>query len=137
VRTVSRLGIVLVLVSGAAPIAQEKTPGAPSALHGTWSGSWEGMGQSGGFELTLEKPKEKAAGGRVAVTGEPTYNAELKTLAFDGGRMTATYDFPPDDQMEIELSATFEGSSAKGTWTVRQKADKSEVATGTWTVTRK
>jgi hypothetical protein len=51
--------------------------------------------------------------------------------------MTATYDFPPDDQMEVELAATFEGTSAKGTWTVRQKADKSEVATGTWTVTRK
>ncbi|HET7220099.1 MAG TPA: hypothetical protein VFJ02_18715 [Vicinamibacterales bacterium] len=130
--------LVLVLLGAGSVVAQEKPEGgAPADLYGTWSGSWEGGGSSGGFELTLEKPKEKAAGGRVAVTGEPTYNAEFKTLSFDGRKMTAIYDFPPDDQLEVVLNATFDGSSAKGTWTVRQKPGASEVATGTWAVARK
>lgn len=136
-RTVARLCIALVLIAGAAPIAQETSRGAPAELHGTWSGSWEGMGSSGGFEVTLEKPKENAAGGRVAVTGEPTYNAEFKRLRFEGTRMNAIYDFPPDEQMEVVLTATFEGSTAKGGWVLRQKAGADEVASGTWTVTRK
>jgi hypothetical protein len=138
VRTFCRLWVALLMMAGAAVIAQEKPQsGAPGELFGKWSGSWEGMGSSGGFELTLETPKEGTAGGRVAVTGEPTYNAELKTLSFDGKKMTAAYDFPPDDQLEVVLTATFDGSSAKGTWTVRQKAGASEVAAGTWAVAKK
>jgi hypothetical protein len=137
VQTVSRLCLALLMMAGAAVIAQEKPQGAPAELLGTWSGSWEGAGSSGGFELTLEKPKEGNAGGRVAVTGEPTYNAVLKTLAFDARKMAASYDFPPDDQLEVALTATFDGSTAKGTWVARQKAGGGEVATGTWSVAKK
>src|SRR5262245_34246107 len=61
---------------------------------GTWSGSWDGAG-SGGFELTLEKGKDASLTGRVSVTGEPTYKATIRTLSFDGPKMTAIYDFPP------------------------------------------
>ncbi len=103
---------------------------------GTWTGTWDGAG-SGGFELILEKGKNDAPGGRVSVTGEPTYKATLKTLAFDGHKMSATYDFPPDDRAEVTLAATFDGDKAKGTWLVRAKDGGSEMLTGTWTVTRK
>ena len=102
---------------------------------GTWSGTWEGAG-TGGFELTLEKPKEGAVTGKVSVTGEPTYKANFRTLAFDGHTMTAAYDFPPDPEAEVVLTATFEGKSAKGKWLARVKASGMEVATGTWTVTK-
>jgi hypothetical protein len=59
---------------------------------GTWTGSWEGGGGTGGLEITLEKG-EAGLGGRVSVTGEPTYKATLRTVAFDGPKMTAKYDF--------------------------------------------
>ena len=136
-RTFWSLGAVLLMMAAVSLGAQEKPQGAPAELFGVWSGSWEGMGSSGGFELTLEKPKEGTAGGRVSVTGEPTYRAELKTLAFDGKKMTATYDFPPDDQLEVALTATFDGTTAKGTWSARQKDGAGEVATGGWTVEKK
>jgi hypothetical protein len=116
--------------------AQQREGAAPAELFGTWIGSWEGAG-SGGFELTLEKGKDGAPGGRVSVTGEPTYKATLKTLSFDGKKMTATYDFPPDDQAEIRLEATFDVDTAKGTWSAREKSGGSEVASGTWTVNKK
>ena len=92
---------------------------------------------SGGFELTLEKGKEGALAGAVSITGEPTYKAALKTVAFDGAKMTAKYDFPPDEAAEVVLAATFEGSSANGTWTVREKASGNEAFSGSWTVKRK
>lgn len=103
---------------------------------GTWTGTWEGSG-SGGFELTLEKGKDGAIGGRVSVTGEPTYKATLKTVSFDGKKMTAKYDFPPDEGVEVTIAATFDGNAAKGTWGVREKASGNDVANGTWAVTRK
>jgi hypothetical protein len=103
---------------------------------GIWTGTWDGAG-TGGFELTLEKDKDGAIGGRVSVTGEPTYKATLKTLTFDGRKMTASYDFPPDPGGEVRLATTFEGNAAKGTWSLREKATGNEVATGGWTVTKK
>jgi hypothetical protein len=104
---------------------------------GVWTGTWDSAGAgSGTFELTLEK-KDGGFGGKVAVTGEPSYNAALKTVKFEGTKMTATYDFPPDDRAEVALSATFEGGSAKGTWTVHAKDGGSEVYAGGWNVKRK
>jgi hypothetical protein len=103
---------------------------------GTWAGTWDGAG-SGGFELTLEKGKEGEVSGRVSVTGEPTYKASCKALSFDGKKMNASYDFPPDQAAEVVLAATFDGNTATGSWLLRVKADNNEVASGTWTVTRK
>jgi hypothetical protein len=107
----------------------------PTSYVGTWTGSWDGAG-TGGFELTLEKGKDSALTGHVSVTGEPTYKATLKTVSFDGAKMTATYDFPPDESLEILLVATFEGNKAKGTWAARGKNGGNELVSGTWTVTK-
>jgi hypothetical protein len=109
----------------------------PESLVGTWAGSWEGAGSGGGFELTLEKAKDGPVTGKVSVTGEPTYKADCKSLAFDGKKMTAKYDFTPDESAEVALTASFEGNKATGTWSLRAKAGGDEVASGTWTVTRK
>jgi hypothetical protein len=103
---------------------------------GTWTGTWEGMGSSGGFELTLEKGNESPTG-KVTVTGEPAYSAAIKTLKIDSNKLTASYDFPPDPSLEVLLAAAFEGDTLKGTWVARTKADSGEVASGTWTLKKK
>lgn len=127
---------VSVLILGAVSAGNEQRGGAPpDELLGLWTGSWDGAG-SGGFELTLAKGKDGAPGGAVSVTGEPTYKATLKTVSFEGKKMTATYDFPPDDRLEVTLTATFDGETAKGIWSLREKGG-SEVATGTITVKKK
>ena len=69
--------------------------------------------------------------------GRATYNATFKTMSFEGKKMTAAYDFPPDEQAEVVLVAAFEGDSASGTWVLRAKQDKTEVASGTWKVKKK
>jgi hypothetical protein len=110
---------------------------AAGDVAGVWTGTWEGGGAgSGGFELTFEKSKDGTLGGRVSVTGEPTYTATLRTLSIADKKLSATYDFPPDESLEVVLAATIEGATAKGTWSARQKSG-GELASGTWTVTRK
>jgi len=109
----------------------------PESFAGTWSGTWDGAGSGGGFELTLEQPKEGPMTGKVSVTGEPTYKATLRSLAFDGKKMTAKYDFPADDSAEVTLAATFEGNKATGTWSLAAKGSDTSVASGGWTVTKK
>jgi hypothetical protein len=104
---------------------------------GTWAGTWDGAG-SGDFELTIDKAKEGPLSGRVAVTTDGgNYNANLKTIAFDGPKMTAKYDFPLDPNAEIVVSATFEDKSAKGTWAMRPKGQEADVAAGTFSVNKK
>ena len=128
----------LVILGATCAAAQRGAEGSKPGEQflGTWIGTWDGSG-TGGFELTLEKDKDGAIGGRVSVTGEPTYTATLKTLAFDGKKMNASYDFPPDPGGEVRLATTFDGNTATGTWSLREKASGNEVAAGSWTVTRK
>jgi hypothetical protein len=130
---------LFVLIFGALTSAAQRGDGPPAGEQfvGTWSGGWEGAGASGGFELTLEKGKDGALGGKVSVTGEPTYSAAFRSLAFDGKKMTAKYDFPPDSAAEVVLTATFEDTKAAGGWSLVEKASGGEVVSGTWSVSKK
>ena len=103
---------------------------------GVWSGHWDGAGSTGGFELTLEKGKDGAVTGKVSVTGEPTYKANFKALSFEGKTMNAKYDFPPSDDAEVGLALTFDAKKSSGTWTLRAKANGSDVVAGTIEVTK-
>ncbi len=124
-----------VIVFGALCSAAQ-SGGAPDRFLGTWTGTWDGAG-TGGFEITLEKGKSGALAGKVSVTGEPTYDATLTTVSFDGNKLSAHYDFPPDPGGEVVLAGSFEGNKANGTWSLREKANGTELATGGWNVTKK
>ena len=129
---------ILLVMFGVVGSAQRGSEGTSNGEQfvGTWTGSWDSGTSSGGFELTLEKGKDGVVGGRVSVTGEPTYKATFKALSFDGNKMTAKYDFPPDESAEIALAATFEGGKASGTWAAQAKGSDDALLTGTWTVTK-
>ena len=104
---------------------------------GIWSGTWSSGSAGGGFDLTLEKAKDGTMSGKVAVTGDPTYNAVLKSVSFEGKKMTAKYDFPPNEAAEVILTTTFDGNKASGTWSLRAKGTETDAAAGTLALTRK
>jgi hypothetical protein len=131
------IGSLVVIAACALALVHAGQAAPERGFTGTWIGTWEGEGQSGGFELTLETSADGRPGGRVAVTGEPAYTASLRTVAFDGARMTARYDFPPEEAAEIVLTATFSDTEAKGTWSGRVKTSGEEIARGTWTVKKR
>jgi len=132
--------LVVVLLAAMAHVDAQREGGAGAAgerFVGAWSGSWEGGGGAGGLEFTLERDKDKGLIGKVAVTGEPTYNATFTSVTFDGAKMTAKYDYPPEPAAEVVLTATFEGNGATGAWLLREKGSGGEVSSGSWKVTRK
>lgn len=132
-RVVSFAGLVLLLSIAVIDARQA----APDRFAGTWSGTWDGSG-TGNFELTLDRTKDGAPVGRVAVTTDGgNYNADLKAMAFEGQKMTAKYDFPLDAGSEVVIGVAFEAAAAKGTWSLRPKGQDGELAGGTFSVTKK
>ena len=132
--------LTLALLLGVTVSAAQREGAPPAAgdqFVGVWSGTWDGAGGGGGFELVIERDKEKKLTAYVSVTGEPTYKATLASIAFDGAKMTGKYDFPEDTSAEVVLNATLEEKAANGTWSLREKASGNEVTSGNWKVTRK
>jgi hypothetical protein len=136
VRQRSSIWVWLVVLGAVSVAAQGGGAAGSDQFLGTWSGTWDGAG-TGGFEITLNKGANGALSGKVSVTGEPTYDATLRTVSFEGSKLSARYDFPPDPAGEVVLAATFDGAKATGTWSLREKASGSEIATGGWNVTKK
>ncbi len=104
---------------------------------GMWTGTYDGSG-TGQFEMTLDKGQDGTMTGKVNVTTDGgNYAADLKSVTFEGAKMTAKYDFPLDPSAEIVMTATFEGTSGKGTWSLRAKGQTDELASGGIAVTKK
>lgn len=107
------------------------------AFVGTWEGTWTG-GSAGKFALTISK----GTGGKLSGSISPKpdegdgYTVPLKSVEVISGKLTAKCE-DPNGEVEITLTGSAEGKSAKGTYSVRQKGDGSEVEAGSWTATRK
>ena len=65
------------------------------------------------------------------------YDAELRTVSVSGKTLEAAYDFPLDPSAEVVMTATIDGGSAKGTWSLKPKAGGAEVAGGTFSLAKK
>src|ERR1043165_1957392 len=131
-KLLSMMLFALAIGSGVALRAAQAAPG----YTGTWAGTWEGPG-TGQFALTLDR-KDGAPTGKVAVTTDNgNYDADLKSIAFDGNKITAKYDFPLDTSAEVHVTATFEDRTAKGTWALKAKGQDADLAAGTFTTTKK
>ena len=134
------LGIAMALCACTAWLGlqtQAAKPADGEQYVGSWAGSWEGGG-SGKFDLTIEHGADGALTGGVAVgTDQGDYTAKFTSLSFAGNKMTAKYIYPPDEQGEVALTATFADAAADGAWALGAKGGGSEMAAGTWRVTRK
>jgi hypothetical protein len=132
------LAVLFILCICSRATAERFQASADKQFIGAWAGSWEGGGGSGKIEVTIAKDDAGKFTGKVAVsTDGGDYTADFKSLAFEGNKMTAKYDFPFDEQGEVVLTATFESASLKGSWSLRSKSDGNEMISGTWTATRK
>jgi hypothetical protein len=116
--------------------AQQGTAASAEQFLGTWTGTWNGGGLSRSVELTVERENDGATVARVVVSGDPSYQARLAQVAFEGAKMTGQYDFPPQPDTEVVLVASFDGSVATGTWSLREKASGFEVVSGSLKVTK-
>ncbi len=125
---------LIVLICGCFAYAQSKSDGAAA---GTWSGTWTGS-STGKFEITIKKE----AGGKLSasLTATPDqgdgYTVNFKLVEPQGNKLTMKFD-DPSGEIEGTLQAVVEGSSFKGDYTIRAKANGEEVEKGTFTASRK
>jgi opacity protein-like surface antigen len=137
---IRRMAAVLMLavswMASAAP-ADARQASSGEQYAGMWTGTYDGSG-TGQFEMTLDKGQDGTMTGKVNVTTEGgNYAADLKSVTFEGAKMTARYDFPLDPSAEVVMTTTFEGTSGKGTWSLRAKGQTDEIASGGIAVTKK
>jgi hypothetical protein len=125
---------MFVAVVAAAPSAAQDP--SPDTYVGQWTGTWEGAG-NGAFELLLRKDGDKL-GGKVSVTTDGgNYDADLRNVAVKDKTLDAAYDFPLDPSAEVVMTATIDGTTAKGKWSLKPKAGGDEVAGGTFSLSKK
>ena len=128
------LGLIVFCAAAAGQAPQKATE---KDLIGTWTGKYAG-GTTGAFEMTITKDAEGKLAGSVSPkpdAGDP-YTTPFTAIQFvDGKAMMKCLD--PPGEVEITLEATIEGSTIKGEYVVRARADGSEAERGTFTGTRK
>jgi hypothetical protein len=123
-------------VASPAPAAAGQAAGGEQ-YSGMWSGTYDGSG-TGPFEMTLGKNQDGAIPGKVNVTTDGgSYSADLKSVSFDGAKMSARYDFPLAPEAEVVMTVTFDGKNAKGTWSLRPKGATDEIAAGGLAIEKK
>jgi len=118
-------------------VAQTQQTPSEKNLVGAWTGSWSG-GSSGSFEMTITKDADGKLGGSITPKpeGGESYTASFKSVALVDAKITMKLA-DPNDEAEITLEATLDGSALKGTYLVRVKADGNEVDRGTITANKK
>ena len=131
--------VTLVLVAcwiGVAARVDARQASAAEKYLGTWTGTYDGAG-TGTIELMLDK-KDGAIAGRVSsATDGGNYTADLKDVTFEGAKMSVKYDFPLDPSAEVFVTATFDGTTARGTWSLRAKGQSDEMAGGGIAIAKK
>jgi hypothetical protein len=120
-----------------AVLAQNEKAASEKNLVGTWSGAWTG-GSNGSFEMTVTKDADGKLGGSITPKpeGGESYTVSFKSVALAEGKVTMKLS-DPNDEADITLEATLDGSDLKGTYLVRIKADGNEVDRGTVTASKK
>jgi len=137
----SRLMLALVAASLAASISlaaqtQNSKTSAGETFGGAWAGTFEGDA-IGKFEMTFAPGADGKHAGTINVTpdGGNGYDASFKSVSFDGDKIIAKYDSPGDSPAEVTMEGTSDGKAASGKWSIQ--AQGSQVASGTWKVSRK
>ena len=130
------IALAIFVAGSVARLGARQAP-APEPFAGVWAGTYDGAA-SGTMEMVLEKGQDGALTGKVNVVSDGgNYSADFKSIAVDGSKVTATYDFPLDPSAEVIMTATFESAAAKGTWSLRPKGAADELAGGGIAVNKK
>ncbi len=132
--------LAILLIAGfvllAAPEALSGTDDK-DAFVGTWEGTWNG-GSTGHVGMTFSKSADGKLAGSISPKPDQGdgYTVSFKSVEVISGKLTVKFE-DPNGENEITLTGSLEGKSAKGTYSVKQKGDGSEVDAGSWTVTKK
>ena len=128
---------VLIFGIGFTAFAAQNENKSGGKFEGVWAGSWTG-GSSGKFELTIIRDADGKLSATVVTTPEGGDGGTLKSNTFETADNKAKIKFAdPEGNVEVSLEGALDGAAFKGTYSVRDKAQGTEVETGTWTAAMK
>ena len=129
------MGLVCTVVAiGAAPSSQT----AEDNVIGAWSGTWDGA-STGKYTMSIARDDAKKLGGTIQTVPDEGggYTATFKSVVVDGATVTISYDSPAGDATEIQLVATIDGATIKGSWKAMDPASNTVSASGNFIGSRK
>jgi hypothetical protein len=128
---------LLTIIWGATQVAVAAASDGEQYI-GLWKGTWEGAGAGGRFDLTVAKGSDGKLAVSVSVgTDMGDYTAKFSTVTITGDKLTGAYDYPPDAQGEVTVTASFDVKNAIGTWSLGAKGQPGgQAIAGTWKVTK-
>jgi hypothetical protein len=130
----------VLLIAGVAVFAIDQASASPdtnAAFIGTWQGTWSGD-SSGKFEMTITQRAGSKLSGSISPKPDDGdgYTAAFTSVEIASGKLSAKWD-DPGGEVEITVTGSAEGTTAKGTYAVKQKSDGTQVDSGSWTATKK
>ena len=128
---------VLLLSCSVIGLAHFKQDDQAKAFVGTWAGAWQG-GSDGevSFTLTADATGKLKGEASPKPAGGDSYTVPFVSIVQAGNKLTMKLS-TPGDEAEVTIDGTVEGHTFKGTYSVKIKADGSEVDRGTLTATKK
>jgi hypothetical protein len=108
-----------------------------SKLAGGWAGSWSG-GSSGKFEMTIAKDASGKLAATLLATPEQGDGSTFKSKSIETADSKLKIILEDSEgNAEVLLEGVLEGTSLKGNYSVRDKAQGTEVETGSWSASKK
>jgi hypothetical protein len=127
IRQVTMLAVCLVV--GASMVL-----GADDWFAGQWKGTWEqGGGESGTFQMTVEKKSDGTVGGTLQVSENDAelYSATFKEVSVTGKKISVKLD-APDGQAEMLIEGELLEASLEGTYSYRPAGAQDFTPAGKW-----
>ncbi|MCI0387411.1 MAG: hypothetical protein MOB07_01400 [Acidobacteria bacterium] len=127
---------LIVLIFGVGYMSYAQSRSRNNAA-GTWSGSWTGASK-GKFEMTIKKDAAGKLSGTLTASPDQGqgYTAQFQSVEVKASKLTMKFE-DPGGEVGVTLQAVIQGSSIKGDYSIRSKANSEEVEKGTFTATRK
>jgi hypothetical protein len=108
-----------------------------SKFAGGWAGSWSG-GSSGKFEMTITKDASGKLSATIVTMPEQGDGGTLQSKSVEAADSKLKIKLEDSEgNVEVSLEGVLEGTSIKGNYSVRDKAQGTEVETGSWSASKK
>ena len=127
------LVVAVALISAVALPSAQETAASKDPIVGSWAGTYNGDG-TGRFTMSISRDAAKQLGGTLQATSDDGggVTATFKSIVVDGSNVAMAYD-SPENGGPVELQATLDGTTLKGTWKAFEPGTANVVASGAFT----